>query len=31
VLTLPSWATLTRKELDYIVECMAEFYGLKQH
>jgi perosamine synthetase len=25
VLTLPSWATLTKKELDYVIECLVEF------
>lgn len=26
VLTLPSWATLTRRDLDFVVGCMVEFY-----
>jgi dTDP-4-amino-4,6-dideoxygalactose transaminase len=30
VLTLPSWASLTREELDYVIGCIVEFHRLKR-
>jgi dTDP-4-amino-4,6-dideoxygalactose transaminase len=31
VLTLPSWSTLTRKQLEYVVESIVEFYRSKRN